>query len=158
VRKTVSLSKISVISDKGFTLAEVLLAAGILAFGLCGILVTYSSMLIFSDLSRDFTLATNGLQAKIEEIRRMDFNSLSALNATVFDITGFPADNAKGAVEVTDTAYVDLKRVRLIACFKSRSRVVGEDRNLNGMLNSGEDVNGNSRLDSPAELVTLIAR
>lgn len=153
------LKKMARLSDNnGFSLPEVLVAAYILAFGLCGILVTYVSMLIFSDLSRDFTLANNALQAKMEEIRRTDFNSLSGLSGTVFDIEGFSSDNAKGAIEVTDTAYTDLKRVRIAVCFKSRSKVVGEDANLNGMLDLGEDANNNGRLDSPAEVVSMIAR
>lgn len=143
----------------GFTLAEVLLAVSILAFGLCGILVTYISMHIFSDLSRDFTTVSSALQAKAEEIKRTAFSALSALNGTTFDLSGFGAINAKGAIEVTDIeGYADLKRVRIIACFKSRARVIGEDLNLNGSLNIGEDANNNGRLDSPAELIALIVK
>ncbi len=145
-------------TKRGFTLAEVLVAVSILAFGLCGILVTYTNMLIFSDLSRDFTLATNALQEKAEEIKRTNYTSLSAFNGTTFDINGFSLGSAKGGVEVTDTAYSDLKRVRIVICFKSRSRVIGEDKNLNGILNIGEDANNNGRLDSPAELAALIAK
>ena len=147
------------VSKDGFTLAEVLLAVSILALGLCGILVSYINMLIFSDLSRDFTLVTNALQSKAEEIKRTSFGSLSALNGTTFDISGFSSTGAKGAVEVTDIAgYSDLKRIRIITCFKSRARVIGEDGNLNGILNIGEDTNNNGRLDSPAELIALIAQ
>lgn len=143
----------------GFTLAEVLLAVSILAFGLCGILVTYISMHIFLDLSRNFTTVTNALQAKAEEIKRTSFSALSGLNGTTFDLSGFGPNNAKGVIEVTDiTGYADLKRVRIIACFKSRARVIGEDTNLNGILNIGEDANNNGRIDSPAELITLIAK
>lgn len=142
----------------GFSLAELLLAVSILAFGLCGILVTYISMHILSDLSRDSTAVNSALQAKAEEIKRTSFSALSALNSTTFDISGFSSNDAKGLVEVSDTAYSDLKRVRVIVCFKSRARVIGEDENLNGSLNSGEDANSNGRLDSPAELIALIAR
>ncbi|TAN61786.1 prepilin-type N-terminal cleavage/methylation domain-containing protein [bacterium] len=143
----------------GFTLAEVLLAVSILAFGLCGILVTYISMHIFSDLSRDFTAVSSALQAKAEEIKRTTFSALSGLNGTTFDLGGFGAANAKGIIEVTDIeGYTDLKRVRIIACFKSRARVIGEDANLNGSLDIGEDANNNGRMDSPAEIITLIAK
>lgn len=129
-----------------------------LAFCLCGILITYVNMFFLSDLSRDITLATNALQAKAEELKRADFNSLSAFNGTTFDIDGFTFASAKGLIEVSSTAYSDLRRVRLTASFQSRLQKVGEDKNFNGVLNSGEDVNANSRLDSPAELVTLIAK
>jgi len=148
-------------SDKGFTLIEVMFAVAILAFALCGILLTYINMFILSDLSRDFTLATNGVQAEMEKIKSTDFTGLLALNNTKFDIAGFPTNNAKGVVFVTDHPgdYNYLRQVRIIACFKSRNRVLGEDTNLNGILDSGEDINpNNNRLDSPIEMVTLIAK
>lgn len=116
------------------------------------------NMFVFSDLSRDFTKVTNGLQAKLEELKRTSFTGLSALNGTRFELNGFASSDAEGVVEVIDTTYSDLKRVRLIVSFRSRTRVIGEDSNLNGALNAGEDSNGNGRLDSPAELITLIAR
>ena len=134
------------------------MASAIMAFALCGILGAYISMFIFSDLNRNFTLVTNALQAKAEEIKRTDFNNLSALNATTFDLSGFASSDAKARVEVTDTGYGDLKIVRLVACFKNRARIIGEDNNLNGILNIGEDANNNGRLDSPAEIVFLIAK
>lgn len=142
----------------GFTLAEVLLAAAILALSLCGILLAYVRMFVLSDLCRDFTKVTNGLQTKMEEIKRTSFDNLLALNGARFELNGFAASDAEGVVEVTNTAYSDLKRVRIIASFKSRNKVIGEDVNLNGVLNTGEDSNNNGRLDSPAELISLIAR
>jgi type II secretory pathway pseudopilin PulG len=149
--------------DKAFTLVEVMLAALILAFSLCGILLTYINMFILSDLSRDFTLATNAVQAEMEKIKSTDFTGLLALNGTKFDITGFPTNNAKGVVFVTDDhpgGYNYLMQVRIVACFKSRNRVIGEDTNLNGILDPGEDISipPNARLDSPIEMVTLIAK
>lgn len=132
---------------------------GILAFSLCGILLTYINMFIFTDLARDFTLATNALQAEMEDIKRQNFDNLSSFNGTPFDMGGFASLDAKGRVEVTDTSYGDLKRIRLVACFKSRGRLIGEDANLDGDLDTGEDTLWvNNRLDSPVELVTLIAK
>lgn len=143
---------------KGFTLIELLLTFAILAFCICSILLTYINMFILADLSRDLTLATNSVQAKMEEIKKTAFDNLLTFNGTKFDIDGFAGADAKGVIEVTDTAYADLKRVRIIACFKSRGRVIGEDKNLNGILDAGEDSNGNGRFDSPLELVALIAK
>ncbi len=143
---------------KAFTLVELLLTLAILAFCLTGILSTYINMFMLSDLARDLTLATNSAQEKMEEIKRTRFDSLSALNGTTFDLANFPVTDSEGAIEVTNTAYPDLKRVRITAAFKSRLKIIGEDKNLNGILDSGEDLNGNGRLDSTLELVTLIAR
>ena len=47
------------------------------------------------------------------------------------------------------------------ACWKSRGRQIGEDRNCNGVLNTTpvkEDINNNGLLDSPVMLSTRIAR
>lgn len=137
---------------------ELLLTITMLAFCLCGILITYINMFLLSDLSRDMTLATNAVQAKMEEAKKTGFDNLSSLNGTTFDLDGFTPATAKGLIEVTNTGYSDLKRVRISASFKSRFQTVGEDKNFNGVLNAGEDADLNSRLDSPVELVTLIAK
>ncbi len=147
------------LSKKGFTLIEVLLAGAILAFCLCGLLLTYINMFILSDLARDLTLATNAVQAKMEELKKTSYAGLLAFNGVTFDIAGFASSNAKGLIEVTNNlGYVDLTRLRIVISFKSRGRLIGEDNNLNGALDSGEDANCNGRLDSPIELVTLIAQ
>jgi hypothetical protein len=91
-------------------------------------------------------------------MKRASFTGLSALNGTRFELNGFAAGDAEGVVEVSDTTYSDLKRVRLTVSFRSRNRVIGEDSNLNGILDAGEDSNGNGRLDSPAEVISLIAK
>lgn len=145
--------------DKGFTLIELLFTFSILVFCLCGLLLAYIQMFVLTDLSRDLTLATNAVQAKMEEIKKANFDSLLSLNGTTFDLTGFSSSDAKGRVEVVSTVYSDLMRVRIVASFRSRNRVIGEDANLDGDLDTGEDTFiSNSRLDSPMELVTLIAR
>ena len=145
----------------GFTLVEVLFVMVILAFCLCGLLATYINMFFLTDLTRDLTLATNAVRARMEEIKRVSFASLG--NST-FNLTdyGFPSNQSKGVVEVQGnySNYTDqLSRVRIIACFKSRGRIIGEDADLDGVFDTpGEDVNNNSRMDSPVEMVTLIAK
>jgi type II secretory pathway pseudopilin PulG len=153
---------------RAFTLVEVLFTFGILAFCICGILLTYIQMFVLVDLSRDTTLATNAAQARMEELKRASFTSLSGFNGQTYDVSGFASGNAKCRVEVSDVTirnpYTEtLKRARVVVCFKSRGRVIGEDSNLNGNLDSGEDrqhsgEDGFGRLDSPVELVTLIAK
>ena len=145
-------------SKKAFSLIELLLTVTMLSFCLCGILITYINMFFLSDLSRDMTLATNAVQSKMEEIKKTAFDNLSALNGTTFDLDGFTGLTAKALIEVSDTGYTDLKIVRISASFKSRFQTVGEDKDFNGVLNSGEDADPNGRIDSPVELVTLIAK
>lgn len=152
------------LSDKAFTLIELLFTFSILAFCLCGLLLTYINMYVLSDLSRDLTLVNNAMQAEIETINRMDFDDIDDLNGTTFDITGFSAANAKGRIEVSDltiraTPTETLRRVRIVTSFRSRGRVIGEDQDLDGQLDAGEDtLIANGRLDSPVEIVTLVVR
>jgi len=51
-----------------------------------------------------------------------------------------------------------LLKIKITCCWKEKEgRVIGEDKNLNGQLDSGEDINGNGELDSLIKLVTYIA-
>ena len=150
----------------GFTLIEILFTVGILVVCICGLLLTYINMFILSDLSRSFSLASNAVQAEIEQIRNISFDDLDDYNGFIFDLSGFSPDDSKGIIQVfgtgdedlPDDLESDLRRVRVVACFRSRNRVIGEDSNLNGILDANEDKNGNGRLDSPLEAVTLIVR
>lgn len=144
-------------NKKGFTLLEVLVAAAVLSFSLCGILLTYLNMFVAADFMRDLTSAANSVQAQMEQMRQVAFDNLSAFNGNTFDVDGFTVA-AKGRIEVSPAGYSDLRRVRVVVCFTSRGRIIGEDLNLNGVLNAGEDINGNGELDSPVELITFIAR
>jgi prepilin-type N-terminal cleavage/methylation domain-containing protein len=155
---------------KGLTLIEVLFAAAIMAFCLSGLLLTYINLFVLTDLSRDFTSVTNALQAKMEEIKNVAFANLTALNNTTFNVMAGNSTDVigRGMIEVSDigdpftnTTYTDLKKVRTVISFKSRSRVIGEDKDLDGILDPGEDdavygANGTNRLDSPVEAITII--
>lgn len=145
------------VKNIGMTLVEVITAAAIFAFCLAGLLLTYMNLFTMTDLTRDLTLATNAMQARMEEIKHFPFSGLAALDNTTFAVEGFNLTDAIGVVQVSNTTYTDLKQVRLVICFRSRNRLIGEDTNLNGELNAGEDTDGNDRLDSPSELVTTIA-
>lgn len=43
------------------------------------------------------------------------------------------------------------------ACWQSRGRRIGEDQNCNGALDPGEDVNGDTLVDSPVALATRVS-
>ncbi len=156
------------------TLVEVLVAASIFAFCLAGLLLTYMDLFILTDMSRDSTIANNLLQAKMEELKSKNFSELPALNNTNFDvedsnflINGSLMVIGKGKiyisnVTVDNTTYSgsDLREARVVISFKSRNRVIGEDKDLDGILDAGEDdsnyLNGTGILNSPVEGVTLI--
>lgn len=143
--------------SKGLTLIEVMVTFAILAFVLSGLLALYLNIFLLGDISRQTILASNAAEAEMEVLKNT--NNLLVLNGTPFNIQGFPAGDAIGAINVSNTAYSDLLRVRVVVSFRQRGqRIVGEDRNLNGILDAGEDSNGNGQIDSPIEVITLISR
>ncbi|MBI5873087.1 MAG: type II secretion system protein [Candidatus Omnitrophica bacterium] len=150
-------------SKNGFTLLEVLLSLAIIAVTLAGLLLTYINVFVLADIIRDSALASNAVAAKLEEIKNMDFDNLTTA-AGPFNLTdyGFTSTQpSKGRVEVTTSfsGYpATLTKVRIVGCYATRyNRTIGEDLNFNGVLDGSEDQNGNSRLDSSIEVVSLIA-
>jgi prepilin-type N-terminal cleavage/methylation domain-containing protein len=161
---------------KGMTLVEVLVASSIFAFCIAGLLLTYMNLFVLTDLSRDTTIANNALAAKLEAAKTVSFGNLLTWcnTSTGFNVAnedllsgGVPIVIGKGNITCeyvpdpfTNTTYSDLIKVRVVISYKSRSRVVGEDQNLNGQLDIGEDdaryAGGAGRLDSPVEGVVLI--
>ncbi|MCM8791574.1 MAG: hypothetical protein NC826_00240 [Candidatus Omnitrophica bacterium] len=128
---------------KGLTFIEIMFAVSIILIVLCGILATYVQMFFTTDLIRDFSRVTFAVEAKMEEIKNLNFTQLNSLNNQRFAIEGFSSLDAQGLITVNDTSYADLKKVRIVACFKSRNRLIG-----NGI---------NNCTTSPVELITLIA-
>ena len=135
-----------------FTLSELLLAAAILVFVLAGLLALFTNCLILNEANRNFTLVYSAIQAKMEEIKNRDFDNLFVscpsprpsecfCNGDLFDLENISV--GKGRIEIIGQA-TDLKRIRIVACFMSRNRLIGNDIN--------------NCQSSPAELVTLIAR
>lgn len=146
---------------KALSLVEVMVAVAILVFALTALLASYANIFILVELARDSSTAAEALSTRMEELRRENFDNLDTFNATGFGLNGFAAGDSQGRVEVRAIAgYPNLREVRITGAFLSRQRVIGEDKNLNGNLDSavGEDLNNNGQLDSSVELITVIAR
>ena len=142
-------------SLNGFTLAELLLAAAILAFALTAILMLFINCIILNEISRSNMLAYSAIQAKMEEIKNtaaaksVDImwwsDALDALNGTSFDLAGFSSGNGKGRITVSNEGgSLSFKRITIRACFRSRNRLIGD--------------NIDNCQSSPVELTTLIVR
>jgi len=142
-------------------MVELMVGVTILVFSLTAILASYANTFILSDLARNTSIATNAIRSRMEEVKQESFSNLDSLDGTTFDLMGFTAGDAKGRVEVSNVSgFTNLKEVRIVGCFLSRGRVIGEDSNLNGVLDvdEGEDADNNSRLDSPVEAAALITK
>lgn len=140
---------------KGFTIIEMLIALAVLIVAISSILVTYMACFMLIDTIKNINIATNAAQGMVEEIRSSTFTdavtNYNGLNFTVNDIP-----SSMGVVYIDDT-NPELLEVTVSVCWRQRNRVIGEDANLNGSLDTGEDANGNGIIDSPVELTTRIA-
>lgn len=141
-------------SKKGFALPEMLLAAVIAAFAICGILLTYITCMNTIKTSKNVSIATGAAQGLIEAIRSTPFPQI----ITNYDRLAFTVNNipsSRGIVYVDDT-NPELLLVTVSVCWREGNRVIGEDTNLNGNLEATEDINGNNLIDSTVELVTQV--
>ena len=148
-------------SKRGFTLLEVLFSLGILAFTICGLLVTYTSSMVLLATAKNANIATNAAMGLMEQIHTDTFSRIANdYDGMVFTVNGMPSINGRpsssGFVYVNDT-NPELLNVTISICWRQGNRVIGEDADLDGTLNNTEDVNGNGIADSPVELESLIA-
>jgi len=143
------------ISQKGVTLVEMLLAAVILSFAVCGILALYVNCFGLVSISKNTSIAANTSQGLMEEIRNTPFPQIvDNYNNVNFTVNTMPSN--RGVVYVDDTDP-ELLRVTISVCWNQKNRIFGEDKNLNGVLDAGEDTNNNGIIDSPVQIITLVA-
>ena len=92
-------------------------------------------------------------KARMETIRNEDFGNL----VTNYHGVTFTEANFNGiGVSYVDTSDPDLYQITVSFCFATKNgRVIGEDDDLDGNLDAGEDDNGNGIIDSPVQLVTF---
>ncbi len=138
----------------GLTLVEVIIATAVFLTAAVGILYSFAKCLELNELGRGTTVAIQSMKNKMETIKSSDFSQIyTTFNNTTFLITGL---NGIGVVYV-DNSNAHLLEVRVVFCWRlPNGRVIGEDLNLNGVLDTGEDKNGNGEIDSYAQMVTRI--
>lgn len=148
------------LKNEGFTLVEVMIATGILATIITGMIRLFILTSIQSDLAGEKTAAISEAQSKLEEIRSASYDLIPLLYGSgsggdVFDPILL---DGKGVIYI-DSSNTELTEMEVVISWRSdNGRVIGEDLNLDGDLDPGEDLNGNNKLDSPAQLATMITR
>jgi len=85
------------------------------------------------------------------------FYNLTVVSASLYRLN-FMVNNMPQNMGVLyiNQADPDFITATVEVSWKQGNSVIGEDTNLNGILNSGEDKNGNNLLSSTVELVTRI--
>ncbi len=141
----------------GFSLVEVILATAILASALVGILGTYVTCLVLMTTSQNVNAATNAAQGIIEEIRSTPFTQVvDDYNGMVFTVNDIPF--SARVVYVDDSVNAEFLDVTVSICWRQGNRIIGEDTNLNGVLDAGEDtIEANGIIDSTVQLKTRVA-
>lgn len=147
-------------NHSGFTLVEVMLVTGIMVFVLVSMLSLFIHTTVLAEMSGNKTLAVAAAQTKIEEIRQYGYDNI----AVDYALGGDPGNTfvpagPEGIGLVTIGGTAELRSIDVRVFWKDRyDRIVGEDLDLDGILDPGEDKNGNGELDSPVHLRTLLTR
>ena len=151
-------------AEKGFTLVEIVFVAAISAFILVGMIHLYILTSVQSEVAGKMTLAVSEAQNKLEEIRNTPYSEIATDYASggtpgnTFDLTLL---EGKGVIYI-DSSNPELLGLEVVVCWKDKyDRVIGEDLNLNGMLDDGEDSTTSGtlgKIDSPVILKTMITR
>lgn len=168
------MKRLRLSNENGFTLSEIMVAALVLVTILVGLLASYVTCLDFNETTRNTTLALNAAQQKLEEMKDYSFSLLCTdYNSTTFTLDVMPTGESQGRVYVfvdssptglnscsgayDCTCDYDTLRVVISVCWRQKSgRVMGEDKDLDGVLDTGEDKNNNSVIDSPAMLTSYL--
>lgn len=66
----------NLITNKGFSLSEVILAAAILAFALTSLLTLFIAFMLLNESSRNLSVATGHAQYVLEEIKNSEFDNV----------------------------------------------------------------------------------
>ncbi len=136
----------------GFTFVELLISTVLLASLFTGVMLTILKSMELSELTNNSSLAVLAAQNKLAEIENTAFNQVFAnYNNATFNPNGL---NGKGVTYV-DNAIPKVLSITVVVCFKqANGRLLGEDSNLNGQLDAGEDKDGDGKLDSIIQFTT----
>jgi hypothetical protein len=112
-------------------------------------------------LSGNMGYALSEAQSKIEEIRNTEYDLITtnfASGGTPGNTFDLSPGQGKGVIYI-DSSVANLLEVSVVVCWRNKDgRVIGEDKDLDGALDAGEDLDGDSRIDSTVNLTLKIAR
>ena len=148
--------------NKGFSLIEVIVTVGILVIVLTNLLGLFIYCSTLAQTSGNMTLAVREAQGKLDEMRDHSYGLITTdygAGGTPGNIFSLNQLNGKGVIYFESPPNPELLQIKVVVSWKNKdTRVIGEDANLNGILDAGEDKNANSELDSIVSLTTMIAR
>ncbi len=145
----------------GLTMIELVITVAILILALIGFLRLFLYCSRLAEMSRNLTFAMNDIQTKLEEMRYYNFDRLTtdyAPTGTQGDTFALSQLDGLGKIYI-DNSIPEMLQVDIVVSYRSAgNHIVGEDQNFNGSIDGAEDTNGNTRLDSPASIVSYISK
>jgi len=175
--------QMKILKNNAYSLVEILVAVAIIVIVVSGLFRLFIYCSGMAEITGNITFAINEAQDKIEEIRNAAFDDIATtygvspgntfesekisedvnLNGTLDageDIDGDSTIDSYGQGVIYVTALnADLLQVDVAVCWRGLDgRLFGEDADLDGVLDTGEDANSNGQIDSTAMVSTYIAR
>ncbi len=139
---------------QGMTLVELLVATVVFTMAFIGLLMSFVKSMELHETSRNTSYALTAVKSRIETIKNTNFADIySTYNKATFTDSSI---NGIG-VSYVDNSNSDLLVVTVSFSWQQENnRIIGEDKDLDGVLDSGEDSDSDGKLSSPAQAVTYI--
>ena len=136
------------------TTVELLIAVLILSPIFVSTMYVFIKCSRLAEFSRHASAAMIACRDKLTEIENIDFDQIvSQYQGSTFSVAGL---DGKGTVLINDATAGQLDITVSFSWKEKDGRVIGEDADLDGQLDIGEDANGNGLLDSPVMLSTRV--
>lgn len=141
----------------GFSLLELVIAASIFAVAVCGVASLFVSLTALAKSAGNITRMTNLAREELENnVYTADFETLNSYHLLP---PAVPAGTSLACYIQDHGSINNLKQAIIVVCYRQKSNMVmGEDKNLNGILDAGEDSNGDGRLSSLCEFAAFVTR
>ena len=168
----------------GFSFIDVSLSMVVFLLAMVSLLVELVATVQLNESYRAQRLAWVAAIDQMEQLTKAAYSDYQTfldthrvVNGTTFTVTGLNPNDTMGVIRLcTATLSLngdhantlcasapssddDVVVAYVTVCFRdSRSHVIGEDLDLDGILDAGEDQDGDSLIDSPVQLATRFAR
>ena len=139
---------------KGLTLVEILMASIILLPVFVSAFVGFIKGMELSEMARHSSQAVSAVKSKLSEIENTPFAQIK----DDFDLVTFTSAGLNGiGVSYVDDSEPNILRVNTTFCWREKNgRVMGEDKNLNGQEDAGEDPDNDDIFNSPVLMTTVM--
>ena len=161
MRKVAATTRDRASNTKGFSLAELLVTVGILVTVIVILLQLFIYNSVLAELSGNMGYALSDAQSKLEEIRNSDYSVITtnyASGGTPGNTFTLSQGQGRGVIYI-DSSNSSLLKVTVVICWRNKDgRVIGEDTDLDGVLDAGEDLDGDGQISSKARFIMRVAK